>query len=82
LKAKGVQSIPLSFYELERNVGMFRNLLGTVLGDQHVLTIAYRDFWTSKFDTKHYVKPVHILRSFIAKTQYSMLAILSIMPNY
>jgi hypothetical protein len=32
LKSKEVQSIPLSYFELERNLGMFGNLLGTVLG--------------------------------------------------
>jgi len=44
LKAKKVQSIPLSYYELERSLGMFGNLLGTVLGSTHVITQAYRDF--------------------------------------
>jgi hypothetical protein len=42
LKAKEVQSIPVSYFELERNLGMFSNLLGTVLGTNHALTLAYR----------------------------------------
>jgi hypothetical protein len=53
---------------------MFGTLLGTVLGNQHVLTTSYRQFWNllSKgcrnelqqiIDIKHYVKPAHILRS-------------------
>jgi hypothetical protein len=45
LKSKEVQSIPLSYYELERNLGMFANLLGTVMGTQHILTTTYRAFW-------------------------------------
>jgi hypothetical protein len=45
LKSKEVQSIPLSYFELERNLGMFGNLLGTVLGTTHVLTTKYREFW-------------------------------------
>ena len=74
IKAKEVQSIPLTFYELERNLGMFGNLLSTVLGEQHVLMVEYRKFWTllhqglrsdvqQIIDTKGYVKPAHILRS-------------------
>jgi len=45
LMAKEVQSIPLSYCELERNFGMFGNLLGTVLGQQHTRTTAYQAFW-------------------------------------
>jgi hypothetical protein len=46
LQSKEVQSIPLTYFELERNLGMFGNLLGTVLGSTHVITEKYRDFWT------------------------------------
>jgi len=74
LKAKEVQSIPLSYYELERNLGMFGNLLGAVLGTTHRLTVAYKAFWdllTVTFcdqihqiiDEKCFIKPAHILRS-------------------
>jgi len=74
LKAKEVQSIPLSYYELERSLGMFGNLLGTVLGSTHVITQAYRDFWNlltisfrdqtqQAIDDKRFIKPAHILRS-------------------
>jgi hypothetical protein len=41
LKAKEVQSIPVTYFELERNLGMFGSLLGTVLGSQHQLTTAF-----------------------------------------
>jgi hypothetical protein len=74
LKAKEVQSIPLNYFELERNLGMFGNLLGTVLGSAHTLTATYRNFWTmlSKgywqeiqqiVDHKGWLKPAHLLRS-------------------
>jgi hypothetical protein len=53
---------------------MFGNLMGTILGSQHVLTTTYRNFWTllsrsyrnelqQIIDIKRYVKPAHILRS-------------------
>jgi succinyl-CoA synthetase beta subunit len=38
LKSKEIQAVPLNYFELERNIGMFGNLLGVVLGSQHVLT--------------------------------------------
>jgi hypothetical protein len=74
LKAKEVQSIPLTYFELERNLGMFGNLLGVVLGSQHILTTTYRAFWTllsqgyrmelqTIIDHKGFIKPAHILRS-------------------
>jgi hypothetical protein len=74
LKSKETQSIPLTYFELERNLGMFGNLLGTVLGSQHHLTTTYRAFWTllaqgfrleiqTIIDTKGFVKPAHVLRS-------------------
>jgi hypothetical protein len=74
LQAKEVQSLPLSYFELERNLGMFGNLLGMVLGSQHILTTRYREFWTLSsqsyrqelqhiVDNKRYIKPAHILQS-------------------
>jgi hypothetical protein len=74
LQAKEVQSIPLTYFELERNLGMFGNLLGAVLGNTHVLTVKYREFWgllsqayrqelQHLIDNRRYVKPVHVLRS-------------------
>jgi len=74
LKAKEVQAIPLTYFELERNLGMFGNLLGVVLGSQHILTTTYRAFWTllsqgyrmelqTIIDHKGFIKPAHILRS-------------------
>jgi hypothetical protein len=74
LQAKEVQSIPISYFELERNLGMFGNLVGTVLGNTHIITTRYHEFWTllsqgyrqelqQIIDNKRYVKPAHILRS-------------------
>jgi hypothetical protein len=74
LKAKEVQSVLLNYFELERNLGMFGNLLGTILGSAHTLTTTYRNFWTmlSKgyrqeihqiVDHKGWLKPAHLLRS-------------------
>jgi hypothetical protein len=74
LQAKEVKSIPLTYFELERNLGMFGNLLGAVLGSAHTLTTTYRAFWTLLsnsyrqeiqhiVDNKKYIKPAHILRS-------------------
>jgi hypothetical protein len=68
------QPIPLTYFELERNLGMFGNLLGTVLGTNHVLTSKYWDFWVvlsqgyrmelqQIIDNRCYIKPAHLLRS-------------------
>jgi len=46
LKSKEVHSIPLTYFKLERNLSMFGNPLGTVLGSAHQLTTTYRAFWT------------------------------------
>ncbi len=35
LKAKECRSVPLTYWELEKTVGMFGNLFGVVLGSQH-----------------------------------------------
>jgi hypothetical protein len=53
---------------------MFGNLLGTVLGTNHILTTQYRAFWTllsqgyrqelqQIIDHKRYIKPAHLLQS-------------------
>jgi hypothetical protein len=69
-----VQPIPLTYFELEHNLGMFGNLLGMVLGINHVLTMAYRTMSNTLaqgyhleiqqiIDNKRYIKPAHILCS-------------------
>jgi hypothetical protein len=74
LKSREMASIPLTYFELEKTLGMFGNLLGVVLGNVHPLTSAYRKFWTllmqtyrlevqQIIDCRPYVKPAHVLRS-------------------
>jgi hypothetical protein len=74
LRAKEVRSVPLTYWELEKTMGMFGNLLGVVLGNQHPLTTTYRDLWNLLrsglrddlhfiVEYKGYIKPTHILRS-------------------
>jgi hypothetical protein len=74
LEAKEVKSIPLSYFELEKSLGIFGNLLGVTLGSTHPLTTAYHAFWTLLtqglrndlqviIDTTGRVKPAHVLRS-------------------
>jgi hypothetical protein len=46
LSAKEVQSIPLTYWELEKMLGMFRNLIGVILGNDHPLTVEFRAMWT------------------------------------
>jgi hypothetical protein len=65
---------PSNYFELEKRLGTFSNLLGTILGKRHPLTTHYRDFWktySSEFkgrfhheiDIRRVIKPVHILCS-------------------
>lgn len=74
LEAKEVRSVPLNYFELEKSLGMFGNLLGVTLGTTHILTTAFRDFWELLtrglrndlqlvIDTTGRIKPAHILRS-------------------
>jgi hypothetical protein len=74
LKVPDLQSYPSNFYDLERNLGLFRNLLGAILGNTHPLMVAYRPFWTAfvkryrdrlinEIDGSRAIKPVHILGS-------------------
>jgi hypothetical protein len=74
LTAKEVMSIPLSYFELEKCLGMFGNLMAIVLGSTHELTTSYRRFWDLltrglrndiqlTIDTTGRLKPAHILRS-------------------
>lgn len=74
IKKKSFKALPITYNELEKALGLFDNLLGTVLGDQHQLVIAYQAFWDrlidnlrddlhSKLDMKGFIKPAHILHS-------------------
>ncbi len=71
LQAKEVQSIPISYFELECNLGMFGNLLGTILGSTHtLLVVKYPKFWSLLsqsyqqellhiIENKQYIKPAY-----------------------
>jgi hypothetical protein len=72
--SKELRSYPSTFYDLDRSLGLFGNLLGAVLGNVHPLTVAYRPFWDSfrkryqtrlitEIDGRKFIKAVHILRS-------------------
>jgi hypothetical protein len=74
LSSKEIKSIPLTYWELEKTLGMFGNLIRTLLGAPHPLTVAFCEIWNllqtnlhddihNAIDYKHQVKPVHILRS-------------------
>jgi len=71
---KDLRSFPLSFFDLERNLGLFGNLISAILGTQHPITTQYRTFWNAlnrqyrlqvqqEIDVTRYIKPVHILRN-------------------
>ncbi len=77
LEEEELRSLPLTYFELKRTLGMFGNLLAVILGSGHPLMDAYDQFWYllnsvhedllyQIIDTPmvgQYVKPVHILRS-------------------
>jgi hypothetical protein len=75
LKSKETMSVPLTYFELEQNLGMFGNFLGVVLGVNHPITTSYREFWdlltqTYRSDIQQIIdiknnniRPAHILRS-------------------
>lgn len=74
LQAKEVRSVPVTYWELEKTISAFGNLMGVVLGLAHPLLIAYRDMWAimnssmrdelqSAIDYQAHVKPTHLLRS-------------------
>lgn len=72
---KELRAFPVNYFDLEQNLGIFGNLVGTILGEAHPITRNYRVFWTAL--TKQYrqrlrqlvdgprctIKPVHLLRN-------------------
>jgi len=71
---KELRGHPVTFYELEKRLGMFSNLLHVILGGQHTLTTNFCLFWDSftklycnqlhfEINDRHIIKPVHILQS-------------------
>jgi hypothetical protein len=74
LSAKEVRSVPVTYWELESNLGMFGNLFALVMGVSHPLVRAYKQMWTlmqlhlksdlcTTLEYRAYVKPTHVLRS-------------------
>jgi hypothetical protein len=74
LSAKEIRSIPLTYWELDKSLGMFGNLIAVLLGKNHALVLAFRELWqllqTNMKDELHSIleycksiKPTHILRS-------------------
>jgi len=71
---KDLRGHPVTFFKLEKSLGMFGNLISVVLGAQHPLTTNFRVFWDSftklyrnqlhfDIDDRRVIKPVHILRN-------------------
>jgi hypothetical protein len=76
LTAKEVRSVPVTYWELESNLGMFGNLIHVVLGSTHPLVTAYREFWTlmrsglwedlhAILEYRGYVKPTQCTTHFL-----------------
>lgn len=74
LAAKEIRSVPLTYWELEKCLGMFGNLIAVILGTTHPLVQAFKDMWQllqlqvrdelhSILEYKKFVKPTHILHS-------------------
>jgi len=74
LQSKELRSIPLTYWELEKSLGGFGNLVAVVLGTAHPLYTAYKEMWVlvnsglrddlhAVLEHKFSIKPVHILRS-------------------
>jgi hypothetical protein len=71
---KELRAHPTNFYGLGKSLGLYGNLLGTVLGNAHPITTTYRTFWKAfigrqreemhyEIDDRRFIKPVHILRN-------------------
>jgi len=46
LQSKELRSVPLTYWELEKSLGVFGNLVAVILGPAHPLYTAYKDMWT------------------------------------
>jgi hypothetical protein len=45
LQKRELKTVPLCYFDLEKSLGLYGNLLGVVLGTNHTVTAAYRQFW-------------------------------------
>jgi len=71
---KDLRAHPITYFELEKSLGLFGNLLHVILGATHPLSTHYKLFWDTfqrqfrtqlhfEIDTRRLIKPVHILRN-------------------
>jgi hypothetical protein len=71
---KELRTHPITFYELEKSLGLFGNFIHVVHGANHPVTSQFRNFWTAmtrqyqnqlhyEIDVRRVIKPVHILRN-------------------
>jgi hypothetical protein len=73
LQKRELKAVPLCYFDLEKTLGLFGNLIAVILGDNHVLTQAYRQFWDllstvrddirDQIDIQLSLRPTHLLRS-------------------
>jgi hypothetical protein len=73
LQKRELKAVPLCFFDLEKTLGLFGNLLAVVLGENHVITTSYRQFWEllalvrddirDQIDIQLTLRPPHLLRS-------------------
>jgi hypothetical protein len=74
LQKREIKAVPLCFYDLEKSLGLLGNLFAVVLGNHHILTVAYKQFWDllsrnlrddlrDLIDIQFSIRPAHILRS-------------------
>jgi len=89
---KDIRAHPITFFELEKSLGLFGNLMAVVLGEAHPLTVHYRLFWASftrqfrnqlhyEIDVRRIIKPVHILRNIQLITFHWFQAARAQLPN-
>jgi hypothetical protein len=74
LQKRELKAVPVCFFDLEKSLGLFGNLLGVVLGPTHVLMASFRQFWDllslhmrddirDQVDVHQVIRPAHIIRS-------------------
>jgi hypothetical protein len=74
LQKRELKMVPITYFDLEKTLGLLGNLFGVVLGDAHTLTTHYRLFWEllsrnlrddirDLIDIQISLRPAHLLRS-------------------
>jgi hypothetical protein len=83
LNAKEAHSAPLTYWELEKSLVIFRNLLGVVLQTEHPLTLAFHELWQLIFYTwfmhcrAHLIPPILDMKA----TVHQILMQVYVLPN-